>query len=133
MREKIKRSLVSIGGENIQVNESKKSLEKRRKHNFINVIEHLKFIYNRADFVHKEYGIGLFLYEDAHYKIIENLIIEMWGDAAAEVVFWWVYDVIDPKKKDYYVMDEKNKKKYIVRTPIQVYNTLKKLKIFKKI
>ena len=133
MKEKIKKSLFKTFGKYIEVNESKKSLEKRRKHTFITVIEHLKFIYNRADFIYKEHGIGLFLYEDAHYKIIEDLIVEMWGDAVAEVVFWWVYDVINPKKKDYYIMDEKNKKKYIVRTPTQIYNTLKKLKIFKKI
>ena len=32
---------------------------------------------------------------------------------------------------NFYIFEEKSEKKYIVKTPTQVYNTLKKLKLFK--
>ena len=44
---------------------------------------------------------------------------------------WWVYEVDDPKKEDYYIKDEKGKKQYIIRTTNQLYTTLKKMKILK--
>ena len=71
------------------------------------------------------------MYEDLYFTVIEDLVYEHFGSAVSEVMFWWVSEVKDPKKKDHYVQDEKFGKKYLVKSPTQVYNTLKKLKLFK--
>ena len=89
MEERIKRSLLTLGGENIQVEESKKSKENRRKKTFLYTIEDLKYSLNRSDSLDREYGINLLPFEDGYFKIIENLIIEQWGISVAEVIFWW--------------------------------------------
>lgn len=133
MKEKIRKSLLELGGLNLQVNESKKSKEIKRKKLFINLIEDLKYVLNRSDNLDREYGINLLMFEDRYYKIVEEILIEHWGELVAEVVFWWIYDVKDPKESNYYLFEKETNKKYIVKTPTQLYNLLKKLKLFKSI
>ena len=133
MKEKIRKSLLELGGLNLQVNESKKSKENKRKKLFINLIEDLKYVLNRSDNLDREYGINLLMFEDRYYKIVEEILIEHWGELVAEVVFWWIYDVKDPKESNYYLFEKETNKKYIVKTPTQLYNLLKKLKLFKSI
>jgi len=133
MKEKIRKSLLELGGINLQVKESKKSKENKRKKLFINLIEDLKYVLNRSDNLDREYGINLLMFEDRYYKIVEEILIEHWGELVAEVVFWWIYDVKDPKESNYYLFEKETNKKYIVKTPTQLYNILKKLKLFKSI
>ena len=133
MKEKIRKSLLELGGINLQVKESKKSKENKRKKLFINLIEDLKYVLNRSDNLDREYGINLLMFEDRYYKIVEEILIEHWGELVAEVVFWWIYDVKDPKESNYYLFEKETNKKYIVKTPTQLYNLLKKLKLFKSI
>lgn len=133
MKEKIRKSLLELGGLNLQVNESKKSKEIKRKKLFINLIEDLKYVLNRSDNLDREYGINLLMFEDRYFKIVEEILIEHWGELVAEVVFWWIYDVKDPKESNYYLFEKETNKKYIVKTPTQLYNLLKKLKLFKSI
>lgn len=133
MEERIRKSLLELGGINLQVSESKKSIENKNKKLFIYIIEDLKYVLNRSDNLDREYGVNIVIFEDIYYKIIENLLIEHWGGLVAEVIFWWVDDVKDPKENDYYLFEKENNKKYIVKTPTQLYNTIKKLKLFKPI
>ena len=111
MREQFRKSLLKIGGQHLKIVESSKSIQKKHKKMFIDIVKQLNFLHQRADDLHREFGIDTILYEDDHYKIIEQLIIEHYGYVAAEAVFWWVYDAIDPKKEDYHVEDEISGKK----------------------
>jgi hypothetical protein len=131
MKERIKKSLLPIAGSHIKVSENPKSIEKRKKNKFINLINSMKDINSRANEVHLEYGINLFYYEDAHYQIFENLLEELYGPSVCKVIFWWVYDAEDPKNNEYRVKDEKTDKEYPVKSTTQLYNIIKKLKIFK--
>lgn len=131
MNESLKKSLLKIGGQHLQIKENPKSKEKKRKKTFIEIIDNIKILHQRADDLHREFGIDTTLYEDNHYKIIEQLIIEYYGYVAAEAVFWWIYDAIDPREEDYHIEEEISGKKHIVRSTTQLYNTLKKLKLFK--
>jgi hypothetical protein len=131
MREKIKKSLLPIAGKNLTVKENKASLEKRRKKLFINLIDSLKSLTDRSDFLSIDLGIDLHTFEGAHYIIIERLIRDKWGDVAADVIFWWVYEVVDPKDGKFFIVEEETGEKYPIKTPTQAYNILKKLKLFK--
>ena len=73
------------------------------------------------------------MYEDLYFQIMEDLIYEHFGSAVAEVMFWWVTNLNEMKKEDFFIEDEKTGKKYKVKTPTQIYNVMKKLKIFKNI
>jgi|15BtaG_2_1085339.scaffolds.fasta_scaffold47487_3 hypothetical protein len=131
MRERIKKSLLPIAGKNLTVEENKASLEKRRKKLFLDLINSLKSLTDRSNFLSIDIGIDLHTFEDTHYVIIERLIRETWGDVAADVIFWWVYEVVDPKYVEFFIMEEETGKKYHIKTPTQAYNVLKKLKLFK--
>ena len=73
------------------------------------------------------------MFEDRYFTIIEEILIEHWGNSVAEVVFWWVYEVENPKNNNYYLFDKETGIKIIVKTPTQLYNAVKKYKLFKKI
>jgi len=131
MEEKIRKSLLELGGGNIQVKESKKSLESKRKKLFISLVKDLKYVLNRSEDLDANYGINLLMFEDRYYKIVEDIIIEHWGTMVAEVIFWWIYEVKDPKSEDYYLFEKSTNKKIVVKTPTQLYNTVKRFKLFK--
>ena len=131
MREKIKNRLKAIGGDNLQIKESSKSLEKKKKSNFIKIITQFKHVWKTSNELGTEYGVNLVSYEDKYYRIIEGLMFEHYGKWAGEIIMWWVYEVEDPKKETYYVYDKDNKVKHPVKTIAQLYTTLKKMKILK--
>mgnify|MGYP003645123030 CR=1 FL=1 len=131
MRDKIKKHLVSIGGKNIKITESSGSKEKKRKKHFITTVDRFKKVWRQSNKLAEEHGVNLVQYEDQYYRIIEHLIFEHYGQWVGEIIMWWVYEVDDPKKEDYYIKDEKGKKQYIIRTTNQLYTTLKKMKILK--
>jgi hypothetical protein len=133
MKDKIKKSLVSIGGKNIKVEESKKSRQNNHKKFFINTLNTLVTIQERSENLFTQYGINTIMYEDLYFQVIEDLVYEHFGSAVAEVMFWWVSNLNEMKKEDFFIEDEKTGKKYKVKTPTQIYNVIKKLKIFKNI
>ena len=131
MRDKIKNKLKAIGGDNLQIKESSKSIEKKKKANFIKIITQFKNVWKVSNELGSEYGVNLVNYEDKYYRIIENLIFEHYGKWAGEIIMWWIYEVDDPKKETYYVYDKDHKIKHPVKSVSQLYTTLKKMKILK--
>ena len=131
MRDKIKNKLKAIGGNNLQIKESSKSIEKKKKANFIKIITQFKNVWKVSNELGSEYGVNLVNYEDKYYRIIENLIFEHYGKWAGEIIMWWIYEVDDPKRETYYVYDKDHKIKHPVKSVSQLYTTLKKMKILK--
>jgi hypothetical protein len=131
MKDRIKKSLLSITESNLKVSESKKSISRKEKIKFVKWVNHLKDINTRASILENDYGINLFYYEDAHYQLFEEFLEEIYGRDVSRVIFWWVYEVDDPKNKEYKIKDEKTNKEHTIKTPTQLYNIIKKLKLFK--
>ena len=90
MKDRIKKALISIGGKNIKVEESKKSKNDKHKKFFLSTLNTLTSIQERTDKVFVEYGLNLIMYEDLYFTLIEDLIYEYYGNQIAEVIFWWV-------------------------------------------
>lgn len=131
MEDNIKKRLKAIGGANLRIKESSKSIQKKHKTNFVEIITQFKEIFIKSNNLHEEYGISLIQYEDQYYKTIELLIFELYGEIAKEIIMWWVYEVFDPKKEDYYILDENKKEKYAIKSAAQLYNILKKMNVLK--
>ena len=132
MKERLRNSLLKIGGQHLKIVESPKSKTKKHKKAFTNIVNKLKDQHQRSNDLHREFGIDDTWYEDNHFQIIEHLIIEHYGTVASEAIFWWVYDAPTPKEEDYHIEEETSGKRHIVRTTTQLYNTLKKLNLFLK-
>ena len=131
MKDKIKKALLSIGGKNVKVKENKKSLENKHKKFFLSTLNTLISIQERTDKVFTEYGLNFIMYEDLYFTIIEDLVYEHYGDQIAEVMFWYVNGAKIQTDEEQFIEDKDTGKKYKVKTPLQVYNVCKKLKLFK--
>ena len=59
MREKIKKYLVSIGGENIKITESSSSKERKRKKTFITTVDRFKKVWRKSNKLAEEHGVNL--------------------------------------------------------------------------
>lgn len=132
MKERIKKALLSIGGDNLKVIENQKTRESKHKKFFLSTLNTLISIQERTDKVFTEYGLNLIMYEDIYFTIIEDLIYEYYGDTVAEIMFWWVNgSKFHDEGEEQYIEDKKTGKKYKVKSSLQVYNICKKLNLFK--
>ena len=129
MKGKSKKS-ITIGGLKFQMEENPKKAENKHKKFFLAILNKLVSIQERTDKVFTEYGLNLIMYEDLYFQVIEDLVYENYGDKVAEVMFWYVNGVKVETKEDQFIEDKDTGKKYIAKTPLQVYNICKKLKLF---
>jgi len=131
MKNYYKERLKELGGKNINADESPKTKEKKRKEAFIQIVKDIQNIHNRSIGLADDYNIILLGYEDQYFQIIEDLIVEMWGETVAFIIFWWIYEVTNPKGEENIILDERSGIEYRVNSIVQVYNVLKKIKAFK--
>ena len=122
---------ITIGGLKLQVKENKKNIEKKHKKFFLSTLNTLISIQERTDKIFTEYGLNLIMYEDLYFTVIEDLVYEHYGDQIAEVMFWYVNGAKIQPDEEQFIEDKDTGKKYKVKTPLQVYNVCKKLKLFK--
>ena len=59
MKEKIKKSLISLAGDNLKVKENKKSLDKKHKKFFLDTIYRLETINSRSEQLHTDFGMNI--------------------------------------------------------------------------
>jgi hypothetical protein len=120
-------------GSSTIVTESTKSIEKKRKALFMSIVDELNNVTMNSELLSENYGINTMFYEEPFYFLIETLLVELWGDEVATVIFWWVYQVRQPQKGvTYYIEFTDIEEKHDVKNLNQVYSVLKKLKLFKK-
>ena len=129
MKNKSKKS-ITIGGLKLQIKENPKKIESKHKKFFIHLLNRLISIQERTDKVFSEYGLNLIMYEDLYFQVIEDLVYEYYDEKVAEVIFWFVNGA-KIKDEQQYIEDKDTGKRYKAKTPLQVYNVCKKLKLFK--
>ena len=129
MKNKSKKS-ITIGGLKFQMEENPKKIENKHKKFFIHLLNRLISIQERTDKVFSEYGLNLIMYEDLYFQVIEDLVYEYYDEKEAEVIFWFVNGA-KIKDEQQYIEDKDTGKRYKAKTPLQVYNVCKKLKLFK--
>jgi hypothetical protein len=131
MKNKKSKKSISIGGIKLQIEENPKKIENKQKKFFISMLNRLVSIQERTDKIFTEYGINLIMYEDLYFQTIEDLVYENYGDKMAEVIFWHVNGAKIDSEEDQYIEDKETGKRYKAKTPLQIYNVCKKLKLFK--
>ena len=130
MKDKKPKKSITIGGLKLQIEENSKKVENKHKKFFIHLVNRLVSIQERTDKIFTEYGLNLIMYEDLYFQVIEDMVYEHYDLEVGEVIFWYV----NGSKLNYeeqYIEDKKTGKRYIAKTPLQVYNVCKKLKLFK--
>ena len=131
MKDKKPKKSIIIGGLKLQIEENPKKAENKHKKFFIHLLNRLVSIQERTDKIFTQYGVNLIMYEDLYFQVIEDMVYEHYDDKVAEVMFWFV-NGSKIEDEEQYIEDKETGKKHKAKTPLQVYNICKKLKLFKK-
>ena len=131
MKDKKSKKSITIGGLKFQMEENPKKAENKQKKFFLALLNRLVSMQERTEKIFTEYGINLIMYEDLYFQTMEDLVYEHYGNQIAEVMFWYVNGAKIENEEDQFIEDKETGKKYKAKTPIQVYNLCKKLKLFK--
>ena len=130
MKDKQPKKSITIGKLKLQIEENPKKIENKHKKFFIHLLNRLVSIQERTDKIFTEYGLNLIMYEDLYFQVIEDMVYEHYDTKVAEIMFWYVNGT-KIEDEDQYIEDKENGKRYKAKTPLQVYNVCKKLKLFK--
>ena len=130
MKDKKPKKSITIGGLKLQIEQNPKKIENKHKKFFIHLLNRLVSIQERTDKIFTEYGLNLIMYEDLYFQVIEDMVYEHYDIEVGEVIFWYVNGA-KLNDEEQYIEDKKTGKKYKAKTPLQVYNVCKKLKLFK--
>jgi hypothetical protein len=130
MKDKNPKKSITIGGLKLQIEQNSKKIENNHKKFFIHLLNRLVSIQERTDKIFTQYGLNLIMYEDLYFQVIEDMVYEHYDLEVGEVIFWYVNGV-KIEDEEQYIEDKKTGKKYKAKTPLQVYNVCKKLKLFK--
>jgi hypothetical protein len=131
MKNKNPKKSITIGGLKFQMEENPKKVENKHKKFFIHLLNRLVSIQERTDKIFTEYGVNLIMYEDLYFQVIEDMVYDHYDDKVAEVIFWFV-NGFKIEDEEQYIEDKETGKRHKAKTPLQVYNICKKLKLFKK-
>jgi len=94
---------------------------------FIEVIEQLKKIEERKDFLVEEIGMDMTLYEDDFFSVIDNLFKLAFNEPQIELIQTYLYQLIPDKEWDGKITIMKGKKETTVsfKTPSDVWEVIK--------
>ena len=130
MKDKKPKKSITIGGLKLQIEQNQKKIENKHKKFFIHLLNRLISIQERTDKVFTQYGLNLIMYEDLYFQVIEDMVYEHYDVEVGEVIFWYVNGA-KLEDEEQYIEDKKTGKRHKAKTPLQVYNVCKKLKLFK--
>ncbi len=119
-------NLDTFAGKGVNVSENKKSIVKRDKRFFMNMVDTLSKMDDRTSYL-MEMGIDLVRYEDSYYQLIENLIVKAYGPLKGGIILWWCGERKLLNVTKYNMIDEDGNETLISNLN-QLYNYLNKLK-----
>ena len=131
MKDKKPKKSITIGGLKLQMEENPKKSKNKHKRFFLALLNRLVSMQERTEKIFTEYGINLIMYEDLYFQTMEDLVYEHYGDQIAEIIFWHVNGAKIENDEEHFIEDKETGKRHKAKTPLQVYNVCKKLKLFK--
>ena len=118
-------NIKEILGDGVSIKESKKSLARKDREFFVNLVSALIEIDNRTEML-LELGVDLILYEDPYHNIMESFIFKHYGPVKAEIVMWWLSEKMKKGNKSI-TLQGVGGNDYPINTPKQLYDALKKV------
>jgi hypothetical protein len=92
----VKQTLETMIGTDLSLKRKKKSEHDLNKEQFEKIIIALEKVNVRTAIVGSEFDLDLSKYDESFYEIIDNLIMMQFGKQAAEVIFFYVYERMNP-------------------------------------
>ena len=92
----VKQTLETMIGTDLSLKRKKKSEHDLNKELFEKIIIALERANIRTALVGTEFEIDLSKYDETFYEVIDNLMLMQFGKQAAEVIFFYVYERMNP-------------------------------------
>lgn len=129
-RKKIRQVLHSIHSLAYRIKELSPDRELMNRKLFIEVLEQMKSIDDRRDFMEAEIGMDMTQYEDQFFSVIENLMKMHFSKAQLALIQMYLYQLIPDKEWDGTITVEvgKEEKEVPFKTPEDVWNVIKEFK-----
>lgn len=92
----VKQTLETMIGTDLSLKRKKKNEHDLNRELFENIIIALEKANIRTALVGAEFNIDLSKYDETFYEVIDNLMVMHFGKQAAEVIFFYVYERMNP-------------------------------------
>jgi len=92
----VKQTLEVMIGTDLSLKRKKKNENDLNRELFENIIIALEKANVRTALVGTEFSIDLSKYDETFYEVIDNLLVMQFGKQAAEVIFFYVYERMNP-------------------------------------
>lgn len=128
IKDSIKRVLKTKTDAGFVIKHKKPERDLMNKKIFIEVLEQLKKIEDRKDFLVEEIGMDMTLYEDDFFAVIENLFKLAFTEPQIELIQTYLYQLIPDRDWDGKITIMEGKKETTVpfKTPSEVWDVIKK-------
>ena len=125
-RKKVRQVLFSIHPLSYRIKEKSPSNEHMNKKIFIEVLQQLRTIEERRDFMEEEIGMDMTQYEDQFFSVIENLFKLAFNKQQLGLIQLYLYQLVPDKEWDGTITIELGKEEKVVnfKTPEDVWNTI---------
>ena len=97
---------------------------------FIEIIEKWEKAWAVKNILLTQYGVLLEGYDGLLYDALDNLSIMMFGKGKADIIHWYIYESKKEDGSTYTLIDPRDSKEYILKTPKDLFQFLKTIDIF---
>lgn len=127
-KKRLRQTLHSIHPASYRIKIKQPDKESMNKKLFVEVIDALRKIDDRRDFMVTEMGIDVTAYEDQFFQVIENLMKMHFNKEQLALIQMYLYQLVPDKDWDGTITVEMNKKEEVVdfKTADDVWTLLKK-------
>lgn len=128
-KKKLRQVLFSIYPLSYRIKVTEPPKELMEKKLFIEIIDSLRKIDDRRDFMQEEIGMDMTAYEDQFFLVIENLLKLHFNKEQLAVIQLYLYQLVPDKDWDGTITIEQNKKEKVVpfKDPSDVWNVVSSL------
>jgi hypothetical protein len=123
----IKQSIEDIIGVDTVLKRKRKSEEDINKESFEKTISLLDEIQVRSALLHADLGLDYSNYDEKFYEVIDRLFGLYLGKEAAEVVFFYIYERINPDGTTNHLVDQNNNE-VILNSPTDLWYLVNHIK-----
>jgi len=127
-KKRLRQTLYSIHPLSYRIKIKQLDKESMNKKLFIGVIEQLRKIEDRRDFMADEIGMDMTVYEDQFFRVIEDLMKMHFNKEQLALIQMYLYQLVPDKEWDGTITVENNKQEEVVpfKEPSDVWNVIKK-------
>ena len=126
----IKKSLETIIGTDLTLKRKRKNEDDINRDLFEKIINALDKAYIRSVLVEKDLFIDLTSYDETFYEAIDNLFLLHFGKEASELIYFYLYERIDPDGT-INELEDVNGNPLILNSPTDLWNVIHMLKHIK--